>query len=339
MIVIGWGTKSRAWAVLPALKARLEAVLNNQPLPSLSSDEVSPVEATAKETAVIESVQNSSEKSLSNSHSENSQVVIQEESEVAPDESDKQFLVCEYSYFSFFWIFSIVTSKKWLLMGEKRSQDVKLTKQQVKSVFGGRLPSVGWWQQYSLLSLLVLFVLIAIVPVVWAMATGQPVSSNSSSANSTVETGGKIKQLSDLTEADLQQALVWEPLGEGQVKSRQRVVFKSAENAEFIVPAVFYTADDQEITGYFKILNKDHREFTLQDLTLVTSKGQVKLTYPDGKPSPEVIQANYEKLGRNKDIFPLSAESNIEGFSPTYKLDTIEGFIYKHTDGKMKVTK
>lgn len=321
---------------MPAFNKRLETVLGDRPMASvltpispqsLQSIEASPAVTTVNpdNSSALTSVENASTPST------DSLTAIPEVAET------KRYLVCKYGYFSLFWIFSTVTSKSWSVLGDKRSDDLKLSNKQVKSIFGGKIPGVGWWSQYSLIGAFMLIVLTAVVPVAWASMTGQPLSS---SFASNVESGGQIRDISSLTVTDLEQPLVWEPTNSGQVKSRKRVILKNAENAEFIAPAAFITAQDQEIVGYFKILNKQNEgNYFLQDLTLVTPQGQIKLTYPDGKPTPEQLKNIYQKLGQTQDMFPLSMSPNIQGFKPNYQLDNIEGFIFKDKEGVKRAVK
>lgn len=52
-------------------------------------------------------------------------------------------LVCVYKYFHLYFIIRFVTSKKWYLQGENRSEDRQLTHEQVQELLPAGAPRIN----------------------------------------------------------------------------------------------------------------------------------------------------------------------------------------------------
>ena len=64
--------------------------------------------------------------------------------------SDGTSLLCAWSYFHIFWL-PVALRRKWYKVGKLRGDEERLTIEQVKALFGGKLPSIGIWNRFGLL--------------------------------------------------------------------------------------------------------------------------------------------------------------------------------------------
>ncbi len=76
-------------------------------------------------------------------------------------QGQQKTLVLRYSYFSIIIAFSIAWGEQWFLLSDKRSEDVRLTKEQVAMIFQPeKPPGIHPWEKYSLPALIVIFMVI-----------------------------------------------------------------------------------------------------------------------------------------------------------------------------------
>lgn len=67
---------------------------------------------------------------------------------------EEKRLVCKYKYISVMVIFKLIVKKEWYILSDKRSEDMKISIEQVKKLFPNKVPSLGWWESYGLLILI-----------------------------------------------------------------------------------------------------------------------------------------------------------------------------------------
>ena len=81
--------------------------------------------------------------------------------QILVDSISKQ-LVCEYTYFSVFFFFQIVFSRKWTLVSENRSEDKILDYTEVQKLIPVNTPKLNIWTRFSLLIAIVFLLFIFI---------------------------------------------------------------------------------------------------------------------------------------------------------------------------------
>ena len=61
---------------------------------------------------------------------------------------DGKTLVFAYNYVALMFIFQLAYKKKWLVVGDQRSQDLELSRTELEQRYGADLPGPGLWNQW-----------------------------------------------------------------------------------------------------------------------------------------------------------------------------------------------
>jgi hypothetical protein len=83
--------------------------------------------------------------------------------ELPAEYKDYVQVMCKYSYFDIFFIFSIVTSKTWYLLGESRTHETKVDYKTIKSILPNATPKLGILESWGLpISFIILVIVVSI---------------------------------------------------------------------------------------------------------------------------------------------------------------------------------
>lgn len=64
---------------------------------------------------------------------------------------DGNTLVVIYRYVSLMFIFRFAYKRRWMIIGDSRSQDLEVSRTELERRYGADAPKPGVWSQYSLL--------------------------------------------------------------------------------------------------------------------------------------------------------------------------------------------